>query len=71
MNTTSNCRVSDKAVCSVNGQMYASLCHLVKAKATLDYVGQCISGCKKIPVCGINGISYKSECEAWSGMSFI
>lgn len=40
---------------------------MVKAKATLDYNGRCLANCKQTPVCGINGISYKSECEAWSG----
>lgn len=67
VNTTTNCRSSDKPVCGTNGQTYASLCHLVKAKATLGYTGRCIESCRTTPVCGMNGISYKSECEAWSG----
>lgn len=44
------------------------MCHLLKGKATLAYTGRCVDSCKKSAVCGINGISYKSECEAWSGM---
>lgn len=69
MNTTTNCRIGDKPVCSSEEKTYPSLCHLVKAKATLAYSGRCIDTCRKITVCGINGISYKSECEAWSGKS--
>lgn len=68
VNTTSNCRGSDKPVCSSEGRTFASLCHLVKAKATLAYAGRCIDRCRKTPVCGINGVSYRSECEAWSGL---
>lgn len=67
VNTTSNCRTGDKPVCSTEGQTFPSLCHLVKAKTTLAYAGRCIDSCRKTPVCGMNGISYKSECEAWSG----
>lgn len=68
VNTTSNCRIADKPVCSIEGQTYPSVCHLAKASATLAYTGRCIDSCRKTPVCGINGISYKTECEAWSGM---
>lgn len=67
VNTTVNCRAGDKPVCSTDNKTFASLCHLAKAKATLAYSGKCIDSCRKTPVCGINGISYKSECEAWSG----
>lgn len=67
VNTTANCRIGDKPVCSTEGRTFASLCHMVKAKASLAYAGRCIDSCRKTPVCGVNGISYKSECEAWSG----
>lgn len=72
VNTSSNCRVDDKPVCSTDNQTYSSLCHMIMANATLAYLGKCIDNCKKTtPVCGINGISYKSECEAWSGKKII
>lgn len=58
-------------MCSTDGKTFASLCHLVKAKASLAYAGRCIDSCRKTPVCGVNGISYKSECEAWSGKFLI
>lgn len=67
VNTSANCRVGDKPVCSTDNQTYPSLCHMIMANVTLAYSGKCIDSCKKTPVCGINGISYKSECEAWSG----
>lgn len=67
VNTTSKCRVGDKPVCSTEGKTFPSSCHMAQAKATLAYTGRCIDSCRKSRVCGINGISYKSECEAWSG----
>lgn len=69
VNTTSHCGANDKPVCSSGGHTYQSICHLVEAKATLAYLGRCLDSCRNTAVCGINGISYRSECEAWSGNS--
>jgi hypothetical protein len=52
-----------------NFDIHTSFCNLVKAKRTLAYVGifeQHV--CKNTGVvCGINGVTYQSECEALSG----
>lgn len=67
VNTTSNCPTSDRPVCTTDRRTMPSMCHLLKSKGTLAYRGRCIDSCRMTAVCGINGINYRSECEAWNG----
>lgn len=67
VNMTSNCPVREKSACSTESRSFPSICHLLKSKSTLSYRGRCMEGCQSTPVCGINGVSYRNECEAWSG----
>jgi reversion-inducing-cysteine-rich protein with kazal motifs len=51
------------------------MCHLLKAKASFAFRGHFKRGvCNdhtKGPVCGHNGVSYRSECEAWSEFALV
>lgn len=46
---------------------------MIKSNRKLAYYGPCSKLCRDNgDVCGINGVTYRSECEAWSGIySFI
>lgn len=42
---------------------------MIKSNRILAYYGPCSKLCRDNgEVCGINGVTYKSECEAWSGI---
>lgn len=72
VNVTSNCPIPfAEEACSTDGRTFPSLCNLIKSKSQLAYNGPCLKGCNyhtKDMVCGMNGVTYKSECDAWSGM---
>lgn len=64
--------IMEPPVCSIEKQTLPSMCHLLKSKNKLAYRGPCLMNCnddmiEASPICGINGVTYKSECEAWSG----
>ncbi|KAL7023083.1 hypothetical protein ACKWTF_012487 [Chironomus riparius] len=54
-------------------KIHSSACSLIKAKKQLAYAGVFDSKvCRRSgTVCGINGVTYKSECEAMSDYSMI
>lgn len=44
---------------------------MIKSNRKLAYYGPCSKLCRDNgDVCGINGVTYRSECEAWSGIFF-
>lgn len=54
-------------MCDTKGQTYASACDLLNAKAQLAHWSSCYRSCSwKGPICGINGVTYPNECEAWA-----
>ncbi|CAG5895722.1 unnamed protein product [Menidia menidia] len=54
-------------VCDAEGLTHLSLCHLQQAGKTLAYTGQCQEACRKPQrVCGHNGETYSTVCEAFS-----
>lgn len=73
VNVTTSCPIPfAEEACSTDGRTFPSFCNLVKSKSRLAYKGPCLKYCNyhtKEKVCGINGVTYKSECDAWSGMS--
>lgn len=77
MNVTNNCPTSPSTelACSSTRRTYPTVCDLLKAKSKLLYRGQCLRGCRDdsngSPVCGINGVTYRSECESWSDYSLM
>lgn len=71
VDTNSNCPNYDP-VCDTDGETHSSLCHMIKSNRKLAYYGPCSKLCRDNgDVCGINGITYRSECEAWSGNWFL
>ncbi|GAB0089450.1 reversion-inducing cysteine-rich protein with Kazal motifs [Sergentomyia squamirostris] len=73
VNISNPCQ-ADHPVCDSHGQTYPSLCHLIETQAELAYQDSCLDNCRDDsygPVCGINGITYSSECEAWSDYSLV
>lgn len=73
VNVTTSCPIPfAEEACSTDGRTFPSFCNLIKSKSRLAYKGPCLKYCNyhtKEKVCGINGVTYKSECDAWSGMS--
>lgn len=71
VNQTAHCSNSiNEPVCSIEKKTYPSMCHLLTSKTKLSYKSMCFTDCRSTSsnfVCGINGITYRSECEAWSG----
>lgn len=69
MNISGHCRDPfPSPMCDTREKTHSSLCHLIRSKEVLSYPGHCNRLCKKNQmVCGINGVTYRSECEAWSG----
>ncbi|XP_034028969.1 reversion-inducing cysteine-rich protein with Kazal motifs [Thalassophryne amazonica] len=60
-------RNSVEPVCDTDGLVHASLCQLQQSGKTLAYMGHCQDVCKKPkPVCGHNGETYKTVCDAFS-----
>lgn len=67
-----DCPTRNQPVCDTRGKTYSSLCHLVRTRSELAYQGQCYRTCSVNGiVCGINGVTYKHECEAWSDFSLV
>ncbi|KAK4292940.1 hypothetical protein Pmani_034325, partial [Petrolisthes manimaculis] len=51
--------------CDSTGRQYSTLCNLVRAGATLAYLGPCNSRCSPTGVvCGRDGRTWASECQA-------
>ncbi|XP_050348041.1 reversion-inducing cysteine-rich protein with Kazal motifs [Nymphalis io] len=67
VNTTS-CNTQPAApVCDTDGHTHSNPCHLVMSGRKLAYWGQCLRGCSSsATVCGVNGVTYMSECAAWA-----
>ncbi|KAM4543348.1 reversion-inducing cysteine-rich protein with Kazal motifs [Fundulus diaphanus] len=60
-------RNSMELACDTDGLVHRSLCHLQQAGKTLAYMGHCQEACKKAnKVCGHNGETYNTVCEAFS-----
>lgn len=58
---------SVEPVCDTNGLVHLSLCHLQQAGKTLAYMGHCQDACRKPQqVCGHNGETYNTVCDAFS-----
>uniref|UniRef100_A0A8C5HGK9 Reversion-inducing cysteine-rich protein with Kazal motifs n=1 Tax=Gouania willdenowi TaxID=441366 RepID=A0A8C5HGK9_GOUWI len=51
--------------CDTDSQVYLSLCHLQQAGKVMAYMGQC-QVCHPQQVCGHNGETYNTACEAFS-----
>lgn len=67
-----DCTVKNQPVCDTKGKTFPSLCHLSKSRSELAYHGPCYKTCSMSEkVCGINGVTYKHECEAWSDFSLV
>ena len=74
VNTSAACLLGARTeqVCSTDRKTYLSSCHLLKSRSKLNYYGPCLNNCRTDEqVCGINGVTYKHECEAWSGKLFL
>lgn len=54
-------------VCDTEGLVHPSLCHLQQAGKSLAYRGHCQESCRASqPVCGHNGETYRTVCDAFS-----
>ncbi|XP_038222339.1 reversion-inducing cysteine-rich protein with Kazal motifs isoform X2 [Zerene cesonia] len=64
----SNCNAQPtNPVCDTDGQTHSNPCHLVMSGRKLAYWGYCLQGCSSTgTVCGVNGVSYSSECASWA-----
>uniref|UniRef100_A0A8C7R8P2 Reversion-inducing cysteine-rich protein with Kazal motifs n=1 Tax=Oncorhynchus mykiss TaxID=8022 RepID=A0A8C7R8P2_ONCMY len=53
--------------CDTDNVEHPNLCQLLQMDKTLAYMGHCQDACKKArPVCGHNGETYNTVCEAYS-----
>ncbi|XP_041823757.1 reversion-inducing cysteine-rich protein with Kazal motifs isoform X2 [Melanotaenia boesemani] len=60
-------RNSLEPACDTDGLVHLSLCHLQQAGKTLAYMGHCQDSCrKKQKVCGHNGETYNTVCDAFA-----
>lgn len=60
-------RNSVEPACDTDGLVHSSLCHLQQAGKTLAYMGHCQESCRgPEPVCGHNGETYRTMCDAFS-----
>uniref|UniRef100_A0A8D0AFR5 Reversion-inducing cysteine-rich protein with Kazal motifs n=1 Tax=Sander lucioperca TaxID=283035 RepID=A0A8D0AFR5_SANLU len=58
---------SVEPACDTDGLLHASLCQLQQAGKNLAYMGHCQDACRKPrQVCGHNGETYNTVCEAFS-----
>ncbi|XP_030385875.1 reversion-inducing cysteine-rich protein with Kazal motifs [Scaptodrosophila lebanonensis] len=70
--TASSCSSHhSQELCDTRGQTYTNACALLQSNGQLAYWGACLSGrCAAqssiTPVCGINGVTYRSTCAAWA-----
>lgn len=54
-------------ICDTEGYTHANPCAMLLNRKKLNYWGECQQGCLKMGiVCGINGVTYNSECAAWA-----
>ncbi|KAJ2945745.1 hypothetical protein O0L34_g588 [Tuta absoluta] len=65
---TTNCNSQPPMpVCDTDGRTHANPCHLFMGGRGFAYWGQCLQRCSQLGrVCGVNGVTYKSECAAWA-----
>ncbi|KAI8439610.1 hypothetical protein MSG28_013336 [Choristoneura fumiferana] len=67
VNTSSCNSQPPMPVCDTDSRTHSNPCHLVMSGSKFAYWGQCLERCSKVgSVCGTNGITYNSECAAWS-----
>lgn len=71
---SANCSVIT-SIRDTNLNFYPTVCDLVKSSGLYAYQDKYFKGCetsrKHSQVCGVNGITYRSECEAWSDYSTV
>ncbi|XP_075980156.1 reversion-inducing-cysteine-rich protein with kazal motifs isoform X1 [Anticarsia gemmatalis] len=66
--STVNCNSqAPMTVCDSDGRTHINPCHLVMSGRKFGYWGACLEGCSSVSsVCGVNGVTYISECAAWA-----
>lgn len=69
-----NCSVIT-SIRDTNLNFYPTVCDLVKSGGLFayreKYFKHCETSRKRTQVCGVNGITYRSECEAWADYSTV
>ncbi|KOB77848.1 Serine protease inhibitor [Operophtera brumata] len=69
LNTYDNCETQPPLpICDTGGRTHANPCYLIKSPGRrMAYWGPCMKRCSNnSTVCGLNGVTYNSECAAWS-----